>query len=99
MKKRGRGHGEHGVVSSVHETSDRKHVRVTVRHGRRKPLPKAKKGEAASLPFNDYERETTMAVPAHKAKHYPVGKKVRMAMHPHDDDTDEDYDIMGGKSF
>lgn len=91
------GHGETGEVCSVGEDvgSDGEHVRVTVKHGKRKKVKKAKG-------FDD-RRETSFTVPRAKAHHYPVGAKVQVALRPHvpkkkEKSDDESFDdLYGGK--
>lgn len=104
-KRASMGHGDHGEVCSVNQDySDPDRVRVTLRHGKKKPAKKNKAG-AFSMGVGGDDRPTSeISVPKSKAHHYPVGKKVRVAVHParprtkKADTRDEDFDAMfGGK--
>lgn len=95
--RQGSGHAESGTVESVDAgvgfaNSDSGKVHVRIVHGKR---PK----RSRSSPFMS-QRTTSFTIPASKAKHYPVGQKVRVCLYCMDESEgdSDDYDIMGGKS-
>jgi hypothetical protein len=82
-----------GEVTSVraHHT-DRNKVLVSVAHGKRKPRPKAKKGQPAFPNDYDDRAESTIAVSKRQAGQYGVGRRVDVGMRPTTDQSDEDLE-------
>lgn len=73
-----------GEVVSVGKHHSGSHTEVRVVHGKRKKTT----GKNSDYMFDD-RPSTNIPVSNRHAKHFPVGKKVRMTVEPLDEDADD----------